>query len=141
VIGRQFSAAGDVAAQTYTDFAVIAELVDDSWSDTTDELVRGGHVAVWEGPCSLSPPAGTSGRKAGDKRGADEDITTRTLRLPPDAPAKVGQRVYLDPPRDIVDLAELDETTCFVIARVDDRSNRVIQRVQVVALVPTGSVP
>lgn len=129
------------AVSTLTDTVVLAELAPDTWDDLTDSLIRGTHRAVWEGPGSLGAPAGYSAKEAGDDRGAVDALATRTLRLPPDAPAAVGQRVYLNPPRDVVALAELDETSCYVISRADHRTTSVLQRVKVVSLADAEKVP
>ena len=129
------------AMTTLTDHVVLAVIEGDTWDDITDQLTPGGHVVAWEGPGSLGPPAGVTGGRTGADRGADETIQTRTLRLPPDAPVRSGMRAYLNPPRDIVDLAELDGHTCYVVRSVSERTTTVLRRCRVVSLADHRAVP
>lgn len=126
------------AAHTLTSTAILADLTADVWDTDLDVLVTGGHLPVWEGPASLGPP---SDSRATDANGAEVVILTRRLRLPPDAPVAVGQRVYVDPPRDIEGAPELDGTTCYVVWRVLGRTTSVLRRALVVSLSDVQAVP
>lgn len=139
MIGR-ITGARPTAERTLTDRVTLVALGVDSWDDATDQLVRGSLEVVWEGMGSLGSPVGYSSRKAGQTRATTEGMDLQRLRLPSCAPAAVGQRIYLNAPPSptAADLAGMDP---YVITRLDDRSHSVLQRVQVVSLADTETVP
>lgn len=133
------AAARPTAAQTFTSRVVLATVGADTWDDDTDRLAEGEPAEVWTGPGSLGQPRSAGSTDAGGARGTDEDIATRTLRLPATAPVAVGHRAYVTDT--CAPAPALDEANCYVVTRVETRSNSVIQRCRVVSLYDHRGVP
>ena len=89
------------------------------------ELVAGTPLAVYAGPCSISPSTTST---ISDNGGTERLIETRVCRLPADAEVSTGD-----------DLTHA--TGAYVIERIGHRTGAVLQRVRIVSAADAIHVP